>query len=404
MNELLNGSDTRKILLVDDNADNLGVLRDTLTPEGYDLFFASSGEKAIEIALQAQPHLILLDVIMPGIDGFETCQKLKEDERTKDIPVIFITAKKDSEDIVKGFSVGGVDYVPKPFFEEEVCARVRTHMELINLRKNLEGKVKESAIQLEELAKANEKLNDLDRMKSMFIASMSHEVRTPLNSIIGFTGILLMELVGKLEDKQKDLLTRVKQSSRHLLGLVEEAIDISKIEAGKLEVVTSKFFLNEVISEAASEVEHIKNEKELELKVNVPDNLEIHSDRKRVFQCILNYLANAMKYTEKGGVSISSRKLNGDVDIVVEDTGYGISETEFPRVFQSFERFNSSLQAKEPGSGLGLYLTKKIATEILGGSVRVESQLGVGSKFFLTIPMQLKSPENDNKITSPQDN
>lgn len=404
MNDLLNGSDARKILLVDDNADNLGVLRDTLTPEGYDLFFASSGEKAIEIALQAQPHLILLDVIMPGIDGFETCQKLKENERTKDIPVIFITAKKDAEDIVKGFSVGGVDYVPKPFFEEEVCARVRTHMELINLRKKLEEKVQERTTQLKELSQANEKLNELDRLKSMFIASMSHEFRTPLNSIIGFTGVILMELVGKLGDKQKDLLIRIKDSSRHLLGLIEDAIDISKIEAGKLDVNASDFLLDKMIDEAVSEVDQMRNKKGLELKVNIPDNFEIYSDRKRVFQCILNYLTNAVKYTEKGWVSISASKINEDVEIVVEDTGYGISEKDFSRVFQSFERLDSSLQSKELGTGLGLYLTRKIASEILGGSVRMESQLGVGSKFFLTIPMNLKLQENDRVFSSLEDN
>jgi signal transduction histidine kinase len=132
--------------------------------------------------------------------------------------------------------------------------------------------------------------------------------------------------------------------------------------------------------------------------------LEIFSDRKRVFQCILNYLANAIKYTGKGWVSISAKKLNGEVEILIEDTGYGISEKEFPRVFQSFERLNSSLLAKEPGSGLGLYLTRKIASEMLGGSVRVESRLGVGSRFFLNVLMHRPSQEYDNKISSPEGN
>jgi signal transduction histidine kinase len=399
MNELSNGSDTWKLLLVDDNADNLGVLRDTLTPEGYDLFFASSGEKAIEIALQAQPHLILLDVMMPGIDGFETCQKLKEDERTKDIPVIFITAKKDSEDIVKGFSVGGVDYVPKPFFEEEVCARVRTHMELINLRKKLEEKVQERTIQLEELAKANEKLNDFDRLKSMFIASMSHEFRTPLNSIIGFTGILLMEMVGKLEPKQIDLLKRVKKSSEHLLSLINDVIDISKIEAGKIETINSKFVLDKVIDEAVHNLETIRNNKGLDIKVNVPLSLEFYNDRKRVYQCILNLLSNAIKYTEKGWISISVRQLKDEVEVVVEDTGIGIAEKDLSKLFLPFVRLDATLRMKELGTGLGLYLTKKMASEILGGSVRVESRPGVGSKFFLNIPLH-RQPENEHKPNS----
>lgn len=127
------------------------------------------------------------------------------------------------------------------------------------------------------------------------------------------------------------------------------------------------------------------------MRVNVPADLEIYNDRKRVYQCILNLLSNAVKYTEKGWVSISARQLNGDAEIVVEDTGIGIAENDLPKLFQPFERLNSSLRARELGTGLGLYLTKKMASEILGGSVRVESRLGAGSKFFLTIPMHRQS-------------
>jgi formate hydrogenlyase transcriptional activator len=179
----MNDADAWKVLLVDDNSDNLGVLRDTLTPEGYDLFFASSGEKAIEIAIQAQPNLILLDVLMPGIDGYETCEKLKRDERTKNIPIIFITAKKDTEDILKGFSVGGVDYVPKPFFEDEVCARVRTHLELVDLREKLEKRVQERTNELKE---ANEKLDELSQQ----LVRENDYLREEIQSELSFGGMI----------------------------------------------------------------------------------------------------------------------------------------------------------------------------------------------------------------------
>jgi formate hydrogenlyase transcriptional activator len=171
-------SDIWKVLLVDDNADNLAVLRDTLTPEGYDLFFANSGEKALEIAKQVHPDLILLDVLMPGIDGYETCKKIKENERTEDIPIIFITAKKDAEDIVKGFSAGGVDYIPKPFYDEEVCARVRTHLELIDLREKLEKRVQERTLELKE---ANEKLDELSQQLSMENDYLREEIQSELS-------------------------------------------------------------------------------------------------------------------------------------------------------------------------------------------------------------------------------
>ena len=197
MSKLLNGSETLKVLLVDDNPENLKVLRDTLTQKGYDLFFASSGDEAIEIALQAKPDLILLDVIMPEMDGFETCEKLKQDEKTKNIPVIFITAKKDSEDIVQGFDVGGVDYVTKPFFELEVCARVETHLELVNLRKELEIKVRERTFELKE---ANKKLEDLSKQLEMENEYLREEIQQELS----FEG-----MIGKSE-ALKEVLEQVK--------------------------------------------------------------------------------------------------------------------------------------------------------------------------------------------------
>jgi PAS domain S-box-containing protein len=263
----------------------------------------------------------------------------------------------------------------------------------ISARKDVERKVVEAK---EALEMANERLQELDRLKSMFIASMSHEFRTPLNSIIGFIGILLMGKVGKLEPKQKEFLMRANQSSKHLLALINDIIDISKIEAGKIDTFNSSFMLGEVIAEAVDDIEPMRNKKKLELQVNVPDDFEIHSDRKRVYQCILNYLSNAIKYSEKGWVSISARQLNGDAEIVVEDTGIGIAEKDLPKLFQSFERLDSSLRIRELGTGLGLYLTKKMASEILGGSVKVESQLGVGSKFFLKIPMYRQPQQYDN--------
>jgi PAS domain S-box-containing protein len=251
------------------------------------------------------------------------------------------------------------------------------------------------------LETANNRLQELDQLKSLFISSMSHEFRTPLNSIIGFTGILAMEMVGKLEPKQKDFLNRVNQSSTHLLSLINDVIDISKIEAGKFETFNSNFLLGTVIDETVKQVEALRNEKGLELRVDVPANIQMTSDRKRVSQCILNYLANSIKYTEKGWISISARQLDGNAEVVVEDTGIGVSEDDLPKLFQQFVRLDSPLRMKEMGTGLGLYLTKKMASEILGGTVGAESQLGVGSKFYLSIPTNRQSNKYGMKVGSP---
>jgi putative two-component system response regulator len=180
MNDMKNDEASNwRVLLVDDTPANLAVLKETLTPEGYKLAFANTGEKALGIAAQINPDLILLDVMMPGIDGYETCRRLKKDEKTKDIPIIFITAKKETEDIVQGFKVGGIDYVPKPFNQEEVCSRVRTHLELHELKKSLEKKVIERTKQLNDsrleiVGRLGKAAEYKDNETGMHVIRMSH--------------------------------------------------------------------------------------------------------------------------------------------------------------------------------------------------------------------------------------
>ena len=240
-----------------------------------------------------------------------------------------------------------------------------------------------------QLAEANDKLKDLDRLKSMFIASMSHELRTPLNSIIGFTGIILSERAGKLEPKQRDFLSRSYKSSKHLLALISDVIDISKIESGKVEAYPEQFSLNEVLAEVLDCASSHRKE-DVELKTTIPAGIEMYSDRKRVLQCILNLLSNALKYTEKRSVHLSVTEIDGQIEIKVEDTGIGISEADMENLFQPFERFHTPLRISEAGTGLGLYLTRKLTTEVLAGSLHAESSLGKGSTFYLTLPKTLK--------------
>ncbi len=247
------------------------------------------------------------------------------------------------------------------------------------------------------LEEANEKLKELDRLKSMFIASMSHELRTPLNSIIGFTGIILQGLVGEINYEQKDQLQRVYGSAKHLLALITDVIDISKIEAGKVAVYAEEFTVDQIIGEAVSSLKSVIDNKGLDLELSVPPDIRLNTDRRRLLQCILNYLSNAIKFTENGALRISARQVPGSekvtaedcVEISVTDTGIGISDGDLPKLFNSFVRLDSPLKTTIPGTGLGLYLTKKLATEVLGGSVSVESKCGQGSTFALRIPKEL---------------
>jgi PAS domain S-box-containing protein len=244
------------------------------------------------------------------------------------------------------------------------------------------------------LQEANQRLRELDQMKSMFIASVSHELRTPLNSIIGFSGMILNGMSGDLNEEQRDGLDRVNRAGKHLLSLVSDVIDISKIEAGRVDRALVDFSLEDVIEEAVNVIQPQFMAKGLDLSLDAPSWPDLHTDRKRLYQCLLNYLSNAVKYTETGAVTLAVRDAGKTVDILVKDTGIGIAPDEIERLFAPFERLDSPLQIKAGGAGLGLYLTKKIATEILEGNVSVESRPGEGSVFGLHIPKQIDISES----------
>ena len=256
----------------------------------------------------------------------------------------------------------------------------------INERKKMAKMLQEYADKLE---KANIRLQELDRLKSLFIASMSHELRTPLNSIIGFTGVILQGMSGDLNSRQQDQLNRVYRSAKHLLALITDVIDISKIEAGRMEVYPEPFILTELIQEVIAGIQPQLNAKKLSHAMDVPDDLKMNTDRKRLLQCIINYASNAVKFTEKGAIKISARQIDDEVEILVHDSGIGIDERDIPKLFEAFERLETHLKIKAGGTGLGLYLTRKLATDLLQGTTLVESQPGKGSTFGIRIPKNL---------------
>ena len=220
----------------------------------------------------------------------------------------------------------------------------------------------------------------------MFIASMSHELRTPLNSIIGFTGMTLQGMSGELNDEQKDNLTRAYHSAKHLLDLISDVIDISKIEAGRVEAYPEGFFLRKMVDDAVATVVPQLKDKALTIEVDVPPDTYLTTDRRRLLQCLINFLSNAVKFSESGRVIVASRKTDGLVSLSVSDTGIGIAGEDIHRLFEPFERLETPLRVKAGGTGLGLYLTKKLAIEVLRGDVSVESIEGQGSTFTITFP------------------
>lgn len=264
----------------------------------------------------------------------------------------------------------------------------KAHEELERYKAHLEELVEARTKELEE---ANEKLKELDRLKSMFIASMSHELRTPLNSIIGFSSIILNEWLGPLNEEQKENIATINRAGKHLLALINDVIDISKIEAGVIDINITEFDSSEVIEEATKIIEEELKKKGVELRQDVK-NYRLFTDRRRLFQCVLNLLSNAAKFTERGWVSImlSEDESNPDfIKIVVEDTGVGIKEEDQKKLFKPFQRFEGKERGKIPGTGLGLYLTKKILQEVLKGDIIVSSHYGKGSRFEIRVPKRL---------------
>ena len=240
-----------------------------------------------------------------------------------------------------------------------------------------------------ELEAANEKLKGLDRLKSLFIASMSHELRTPLNSVIGFSSIMLNEWSGPVSREQKENLDAILRAGKHLLAIINDVIDVSKIEAGKMESASEDFDIYDVVLEAAQAVEVDTKKKGLLVNIHA-GRVQMHADRRRLLQCLLNLLSNAVKYTETGSIDVTVSQADDKVRIDVVDTGVGMTDPEQKKLFSPFTRFNPPMRVIVPGTGLGLYLTQKLAREVLLGDILVRSVRGKGSTFSLIVPADVR--------------
>lgn len=271
----------------------------------------------------------------------------------------------------------------------------------INERKKIEAEIKALNESLErrveertrELAAANERLIELDRLKSLFLASMSHELRTPLNSILGFTGLLLMGMSGALSDEQTRQLAMVESSAKHLLDLINEILDISKIESGRVDLDIAPFSVAELTEETVKAVMPLAKAKGLDVTASVPAGLVLQSDRRRVKQVLMNLLANAVKFSETGDVRVDAGASPDELTISVTDRGVGIRPEDIGKLFNPFGQIDMSSTKRYEGTGLGLYLSKKILT-MLGGSIGVKSEYGSGSIFTFSLPLHWK--ENPN--------
>jgi len=279
---------------------------------------------------------------------------------------------------------------------EDITERKQMEEELIDHRNHLEGLVEKRTA---ELAVAKDRAEASDRLKSAFLAVMSHELRTPLNSIIGFTGIVLQGMAGPLSEEQARQLGMVQGSARHLLELINDVLDISKIEAGEVEIVPNAFDVREAIEKAVQKVGLSAEKKGLALTVEVaPEVGRITSDRRRFEQILVNLVNNAVKFTEHGEVRVECCLSEDRLVTCVKDTGIGISPEDLDKLFESFRQLGVGLNRPQEGSGLGLSICKKLVA-LLGGDIRVESKPGQGSAFTFTLPMTMGERSDESHDT-----
>lgn len=454
-----------EILLVEDSPTQAAKLKYLMESHGYLTRVANNGRKALQAIREHKPRLVLSDVVMPEMGGYDLCRAIKTDPDLRDIPVILVTSLIDPKDIVSGLESGADNFVRKPYSKDYLLNRIKQVLlnqelrqteggrfdqgivvyiggqkhfinaerqqildllistyeqaiavneelqlrenQIVELNAHLERRAEELEIINAEIARKNVELQRASGMKSEFVANMSHELRTPLNAIMGFSEMLKDGMLGALTERQKNSAAAIFDSGLHLLSLINDILDLSRIEAGKMELDLEKVAVDELLENSLSMLKVRASAHGIELRLESDVHERIDVDRRKARQIAYNLLSNAVKFTPDGGaVTLQARVTEaveaqgmlrvGDapamgsrryLELAVIDSGIGIASEDMGRLFRPFSQLDSGLSRKYEGTGLGLVLVKQLV-ELHGGALAVMSEVGKGTTFKIWLPFR----------------
>ena len=363
------------VLIIDDEATQRLLTRDCLEQDGFRIEEASSGEEGLRRVRELRPDLVLLDIMMPGIDGFETCRQLRADPDIRHTPVIVVTGREDIEDVKQAFSVGATDFLTKPVIWNLLPSRVQFVLRTSRLERDLRL-AKEAAEQASEA-------------KSMLLSTMGHELRTPLNAIIGFSEIMKQGAFGPVGAPQyEEFVVDMHDSGTRLLSAINSILEIVKYDSSGLDHEMTTIGLVDLVASVVEDLSTEAATSGIQIVNAICDNsVSLKCDRERLRQALFQLASNAVKFTEEGGsVRISSTTVpSGGVTISIADSGIGISPDDLPRIVEPFEQADSSLARNYEGLGLGIPLARAFV-RLHGGDIAIESALGRGTTVRISLP------------------
>jgi signal transduction histidine kinase len=359
------------ILIVDDVAQNIEIAKTILEMDGYTVDTAQEGDRALEKVRTGGVDLILLDIMMPEFDGFQVAEELQKDEGTADIPIIFLTARNDTESITRGFRIGAVDYITKPFKGDELKMRVRTHLKLRHTQRELQ---------------------EANAAKDKFFSIIAHDLRSPFTALVGMSQFLANGIDNLDAQTAKEFLEGMHRSSKNAFNLLENLLEWSRVQTGRLPMKPETLNVRELVDEILNLFQVNISNKQLQIDNRLDEYVPVYADRNAVQAIFRNLLSNAIKFTPREGtVELDSHPLDGRRAFIVKDNGVGMDEDTRQDLFRIDVRHSSKGTNKERGTGLGLILCREFV-ERNGGEINVESEPDRGTLFTFTLPRSGESP------------